>query len=303
MGFADVSRRQRQQMTEFSTPEYNLDALVDLVEQIERLGPAHENDRTNATINPHLPGDLNAADIDTLFQRIWPHMSFFNETHDDHPQYASITLLYWLKSSSAFKHLPNNTWVGGPAGCRWIVVLIFHLVKAMTLIDRRTDAPDNLPAIFSQGLQQRHWHYIKAMLEWLNSEWQSTCSTLRVSFDAHSRAWKDQVKFIMESQKILRHGVLVAGAPVIRAAHYALPIELADLHECYKAIAENSQETAEQASAPPAAQPRERRSRGSPSAECITLPELGSDISRSHSSSLGEPGMGQILTALFHRYY
>ncbi|KAG9096702.1 hypothetical protein FS749_007925 [Ceratobasidium sp. UAMH 11750] len=287
--YEPFTRRQRQQMTEFSTSEYNLDALVDLVEQIERLGPAHENDRSHAEINPHLPGDLNVADIDSLFQRIWPHIAYFDETHDDHPQYAAITLLYWLKSLSALKHIPSNTWVGGPAGCCWIVVLIFHLVKAMTMIDRRTDAPDNLPAIFSEDLQQRHWHHIKAMFEWLNTEWQATCSTLRTSFDARSQAWKEQVKSVMESNNRLRSGILVAGAPVIQAAHYALPIELADLHECYKAITGDSQETAEQAITPPARQPRQRRPRESPSAECITLPEFGSDISRSQLSPLSEP--------------
>ncbi|KAG8720862.1 hypothetical protein FRC08_017743 [Ceratobasidium sp. 394] len=297
--YEPFTRRQRQQMTEFSTSEYNSDALVDLVEQIERLGPAHENDRTHADINPHLPRDLNAVDIDTLFQRIWPPISFFDETHDDHPQYAAITLLYWLKSSSALKHMPSNTWVGGPAGCRWIVVLLFHLVKAMTQIDRRIDAPDNLPAIFSEGLQQRHWHHIKAMLEWLNTEWQATCSTLRASFDARSQAWKEQVKSIMESDKILRPSILVAGAPVVRAAHYALPIELADLHECYKAITGDSQETAKQASTPTARQLRERCLRESPSAECITLPEFSSDISRSQSSHLIEPGMDKCRSLSF----
>ncbi|KAG9091848.1 hypothetical protein FRC06_000352, partial [Ceratobasidium sp. 370] len=190
--YEPFTRRQRQQMTEFSTSECNLDALVDLVEQIERLGPAHENDHIHRTINPHLPGDLNTVDIDILFQRIWPHLSFFDQDHDDHPQYATITLLYWLKTSSSLKHLPSNTWVGGPGGCRWLVALIFHLVKALTLIDRRTDAPEDLPAIFSEGLQQRHWHYMKAILEWLTSEWQATCSTLRATFHARSQAWKEQ---------------------------------------------------------------------------------------------------------------
>ncbi|KAG9077943.1 hypothetical protein FRC06_008625, partial [Ceratobasidium sp. 370] len=243
--YEPFTRRQRQLMTEFSTPDHNIDALVDLVEQIERLAPAHENDRTHSTLNHHLQGAMNTADIDTLLQRLWPHISFFDEDHDDHPQYTTTTLIYWLKTSLAFKHPQSDTWLGGPGGSRWIVVLAFHLVRAMTLIDRRTDAPDNLPAIFSESLQQRHWRSMKAIIHWLTSEWQTTCSTLRATFDARSRAWKEQVRFLMESDGILRSGILVAGAPIVRSAHYALPIELTDLHECYKAITEDFPDSTE----------------------------------------------------------
>ncbi|KAG8732896.1 hypothetical protein FRC10_000540 [Ceratobasidium sp. 414] len=283
--YEPFTRRQRQLMTEFSTPDHNIDALVDLVEQIERLAPAH--------------GDLHTADIDTLLQRLWPHISFFDEDHDDHPQYATTTLVYWLKTSLVFKHPTSNTWLGGPGGSRWVVALVFHLVKAMTLIDRRTDAPDNLPAIFSESLQQRHWRSMKATIHWLTSEWQTTCSTLRVTFDARSRAWKEQVRFLMESDGILRSGILVAGAPIVRSAHYALPIELTDLHECYKAITEDSPDSTEPASTRDTPQPRERRSPESPSAEFIHIPELNSDISRRSDVSPHETGMNQILTTLY----
>ncbi|KAG8706416.1 hypothetical protein FRC08_001076 [Ceratobasidium sp. 394] len=295
--YEPFSHRQREEISGYSSPECNLVALVGLVEEIEGLAPVHESDQPKSILNAHLPGDLNAIDIDIMFQRAWPHVSFFDEAHEDHAQYTTTTLHYWLKTSHAMRHLLSNTWLGGPAGCRWIVALIFYLVKAMTLVDQRTEAPENIAAVFSESVQQRHWRSIKSIVNWLTSEWRATCASLKTTFDARAQAWKEQVKFVMESDKMLRAGILVAGAPIVQARHYALPIELADLHECYKAITDGSPEVATRDTPQPRATPppRGRRPVQSPSAELIELPEFGSDVSADNEASPSqESGMDRV---------
>ncbi|KAG9126224.1 hypothetical protein FRC07_004379 [Ceratobasidium sp. 392] len=315
--YQPFTRRQRESIKEFSSVEHDIESLADLVERLDQLGASHDSDHSQSLPNLHLPGNFHITDMNVLFEREWPHDSFWQESHDDHPQYATTTLLYWLKSCLSFKHLASNTWLGGPGGARWLVALLFHLVRALTLVDRRKDIPRQISNVFSDSLQQRHWHMINTAIVWLKSELLTTCDALRTTFDVRAQAWKEQVKHVIESHRIIHPGTLVAGVPIVRAKHNALPIEDSDLHACYLEITRAPIERSLASAAPElpdppvaslprdtpeqqdATSPHESRqagnarsgtrnassssrapASGSPSAEVIDLPDFASDVSR-----------------------
>ncbi|KAG8727854.1 hypothetical protein FRC10_005568, partial [Ceratobasidium sp. 414] len=135
----------------YSSAEHDLNGLVDLAQQLECLGAAHITDTEHSATNPHLPADLETADISQIFDRLWPHESFFDMNCNSHPDHALSTLINWLMTTAQLRHLPSNTWLAGPGGSRWVIAILLHLVRALTSLDNRSSVPDTIVQLFSVG--------------------------------------------------------------------------------------------------------------------------------------------------------
>ncbi|KAG8729371.1 hypothetical protein FRC10_003967, partial [Ceratobasidium sp. 414] len=191
-----------------------------------------------------------------------------------------ITLIHWIKTNLRMRHLKSGTWLGGPAGVRWIIALFFHLVCALTHLDKKRGVPSEIARHFSTEAHEQHWHMVKTTIKWLRAELQPMCDRLRETYNDRAEAWKEQVKCVYLAEHPFPSGAMVRGVPLVRAETYAVPIDEAALHSCYQYVLQVA----------PALTPEQDRA-STPverSFENITIPDFNSSSSASSASEPSE---------------
>ncbi|KAG8682900.1 hypothetical protein FRC08_014656 [Ceratobasidium sp. 394] len=276
--FVPFTDMQKRLLRDYSTPEHDLLGLADLCAELETLGVAHQTDCAEHGPNAHAPPDLWHANLSDIFDKVWPNSSLFNPRHDSHPQYAMTTLIHWIKTNLQMRHSKSGTWLGGPAGARWNIVLLFHMVRAFTHLDKKRAVPSEIARCFSAEAHEQHWHMANATIGWLRGELESTRDKLRETCNDRANAWSAQVKTVYLAQHSFARGAVVSGVPLIRAETYAVPVDDAALHSCYEHIIQT---------APGAPSTDVNVSRAvEHSVENISIPSFNSSVSL---SSHGEP--------------
>ncbi|KAG9085746.1 hypothetical protein FS749_004137 [Ceratobasidium sp. UAMH 11750] len=218
--------------------------------------------------------------IGDIFDRLWPHIVFFDILHQGHPQYAMATLINWLKTDRRMYHADSNTWLGGPAGCQWIVVILFHIVRALTNLDRKSRVPHEIAKHYSAESHKMHWHSVRSAIIWLNAELRASCETLRNTFSDRADVWKAHVLAAYHGGAASRAGAVVDSVPLVRGETFAVPSDDADLHACYEAVQQmmsNGGLAGQQQIASP-----------EDSHENITIPEMNSTLSSERSQARSE---------------
>ncbi|KAG8730760.1 hypothetical protein FRC10_002370 [Ceratobasidium sp. 414] len=278
--FVPFTDQQKKTMRDYSSDEHDLHGLADLCAEQENLGAAHQTDSTDAARNAHVPPDLWNGSLDDLFDRVWPNTLLFNIRDDSHPEYAMITLVHWIKTNMRMHHLKSGTWLGGPAGARWIVALLFHLVRALTHLDKKRAVPPEIARYYSAEAHEQHWHMVNVTIKWLRAEMESTCDRLRETYCDRAEAWKEQVKCVYLAEHPFPHGAVVRGVPLARAETYAVPVDDAALHSCYQHVLQVA----------PALAPQEHHASilVEHSSENITVPDFNSSISAPSASEPSE---------------
>ncbi|KAG9097603.1 hypothetical protein FS749_005934 [Ceratobasidium sp. UAMH 11750] len=271
--YEPFTKVQLQMIDKYSSAEHDLNALVALQQSLEDLGAAHVSDMKQSAANAHLPNDLHTANISTLFDRIWPNRAFFDLCSEAHPQYALSTLVNWFMTGSHLRHHASDTWLAGPGGSRSIIAILFHIVRALTNLDRKSSVPQNIAQVFSPEAHKSNWILVRNAIQRLRSEWSSSSDTLGTTFDDRATAWKMQVAAVYEADGIPLPRTLVGGVPIIHADSYAVPLDDADLHSCYQALNQPSDEIL----------PWGQISQRSKSPEEIIIPDFGSSDSGSNA--------------------
>ncbi|KAG8702208.1 hypothetical protein FRC08_003631 [Ceratobasidium sp. 394] len=268
-------------IAQYSNRETDLVELADLVQQLDNFGGAHIPDGANPAPNAHMPDDLLTAPISSFFDKLWPHDAFFNTDAADHAQYALSTLLNWVMTGTQLRHTHSNTWLAGPAGARWAVAVLFHLIRALTHLDRRLEVPDGISCSFNPDAHKTNWHIVRATSTRLRAELESSRDILRETFADRSNVWRTQVVSLYEEGHKHSGPWLFGGVPLVRAATYAVPQDETDLHACYQAVKQQLSGAEDELA-------RGVAESDSESAECIDIPE--EELSSSDSDSAGQEG-------------
>ncbi|KAG8715484.1 hypothetical protein FRC08_010535 [Ceratobasidium sp. 394] len=234
--FVPFTDKQRKMLRDYSSEKHDLHRLAELCAEQENLGVAHRTDCVDPAPNAHAPLDLWSARLEDLFDRIWPNSLLFNVQHDLHPQYAMVTLIHWIKTNVQMRHLQSGSWLGGPAGARWMVALLFHLVRALTHLDKKRSVPAEIARCFAAEAHEQHWRMLIATINWLRGDLELTCKRLRETYRDRAEAWNEQVKCVYLAAHSFSQGTVLCGAPLVCAETYAVPLDDAALHSCYQHV-------------------------------------------------------------------